>query len=491
MFRSRKTSDMLAKLAALDRVQAVIEFDLDAKVLHANDNFLNALGYRLDEIVGRHHAMFVEPAYGQSAEYRAFWDRLRRGEFQAAQFKRYAKDGREVWIEASYNPLLDEHGKVYKIVKFATDITRQKAEDADRAGQIAAIRKAQAVIEFTLDGVILDANDAFLAAVGYRLDEIKGEHHRKFVDAATAASAEYAAFWAALKRGEYQAAQYKRFGKGGREIWIQASYNPIFDASGRPYKVVKFATDVTEQVTLLSRLRAMIDQNFGEIDKALDLSNLQSSNATGAAGAATQNVQAIAAASEELAVSMSQIADSMSMSREATDSAVEHTIAADGFTKRLGDAAASMGGIVSLIQDIAAQINLLALNATIESARAGEAGRGFAVVAQEVKNLAGQAGRATDQISAEIAGVQTVANDVVATLGQIREAVEVMREHVSTTTTAIAEQRSVTQEMSSSMHGAAGSVSEISSNITAISAAVAQVNAAVSTTREAAAVLAR
>src|SRR3712207_4466966 len=161
MFRRLKKSgvDMDAKLAALDRSQAIIEFDLNGTILNANQNFVDAMGYALAEIVGQHHSMFVEPAYKDSAEYAAFWAALRRGEFQAAQYKRLGKGGREIWIEASYNPVLDRDGKPIKIVKFATDISRQKAEDADRASQIAAIRKSQAVIEFTLDGIILDAND--------------------------------------------------------------------------------------------------------------------------------------------------------------------------------------------------------------------------------------------------------------------------------------------------------------------------------------------
>jgi methyl-accepting chemotaxis protein len=383
MFRllAKSSDDTNAKLAALDRVQAVIEFDLDGIILHANANFLGAVGYSLTEIKGRHHSLFVEPGHRDSEEYRSFWERLRAGKFEAAQFRRVGKDGREIWIEASYNPLLDRSGKPYKVVKFATDITAQKAMEADRAGQIAAIGKAQAVIEFSLDGIILNANDNFLGAVGYSLPEIKGQHHSMFVEPALKASAEYATFWAALKRGEYQAAQYKRLGKGGREIWIQASYNPIFDASGRPTKVVKFATDITDQMKLLATLRTMIDRNFGEIDQAVGRSSQESNNALAAADATRDSVQTMAAASEELAASVAEISQMMAKSQSATDSALAQTSAAGGFSQKLSDAASAMGGIVGLINTIAGQINLLALNATIESARAGEAGRGFAVVA--------------------------------------------------------------------------------------------------------------
>ncbi|QCI67118.1 methyl-accepting chemotaxis protein [Phreatobacter stygius] len=488
---SKKNQEIAAKLSALDRVQAVIEFDLTGTILAANQNFLTTVGYALGEIVGKHHSMFVEPGHKDSAEYRDFWNRLRAGEFQAAQYRRIGKDGREIWIEASYNPLMGRDRKPYKVVKFATDITAQKAADADRAGQVAAIRKAQAVIEFTLDGKILDANDNFLGAVGYSLAEIKGEHHQMFVEPATRGSLEYRQFWEALKRGEYQAAQYKRVGKGGREIWIEASYNPIFDAAGRPYKVVKFATDITQQMQLLANLRLMIDQNFGEIDQAVARSTSESSNAAEVAEATRGNVQTMAAAAEELAASVVEISQSMAKSQSATDSALEQTHTAGSFAKRLSDAASAMGGIVGLINNIAGQINLLALNATIESARAGEAGRGFAVVASEVKNLANQAAKATEQISSEINGVQTISTEVVNALDSIRASVEIMRNNVIATAASVEEQSAVTRDMSSNMQSAARAVSEISTSMTGISAAVTQVSQAVSTTREAASVLAR
>lgn len=491
MFPLRKNVDAAAKCAAIDRVQAVIEFDLQGTILAANENFLNAVGYSAAEIVGRHHSMFVEPGYEKNPEYLAFWERLRRGEYQAAQYKRLGKGGKEIWIQASYNPLMGKDGKPYKIIKFATDITAQKLDDADRAGQIAAIRTSQAVIEFNLDGTIRDANDNFTNAIGYALSEIKGRHHSMFVEPQFAQSAEYREFWAALARGEYQAAQYKRLGKGGREIWIQASYNPIFDASGRPYKVVKFATNITEQVKLLARLREMIQSNFAEIDQAVNRSSSEAGTALNAARITSDNVNQMASAAEELASSVSEISESMVKSRTATDNAYEIAEAAEGHTRSLEEAASSMGGIVSLIQNIASQINLLALNATIESARAGEAGRGFAVVATEVKNLASQAATATEQISSEIAGVRSSSDKVVHALTTIRGSIDDMRNLVAGTATAVEQQSAVTREMSQSMQRTAEEVSTMSANIGAISAAVTQVSGAVATTREAAEVLAR
>jgi methyl-accepting chemotaxis protein len=248
--------DYQGQIAAIGRSQAVIEFQMDGTVITANDNFLKALGYTLDEIKGRHHSMFVEPAYKQSSEYRDFWAALNRGEYQAAEYKRLGKGGKEVWIQASYNPILDPDGKPFKVVKFATDMTEQKLRNADYMGQIAAISKSQAVIEFKMDGTVVTANDNFLKALGYTLDEIKGRHHSMFVDEAFRQSYEYKEFWAALNRGEYQAAEYKRLGKGGKEVWIQASYNPIMDLNGKPFKVVKYATDITPQKFALNAMLA-------------------------------------------------------------------------------------------------------------------------------------------------------------------------------------------------------------------------------------------
>ncbi|PZQ18207.1 MAG: chemotaxis protein [Ancylobacter novellus] len=479
-----------ARFAALDKAQAIIEFDLDGVVVAANENFLKTVGYRLDEIVGRHHGMFVDPAYRESDDYAAFWAGLRRGEAKAAQFRRLAKGGREVWIEASYNPILSAAGTPVGVVKFATDITCRKQEDADRAGQIAAIRKSQAVISFTLDGVILDANENFLSVVGYRFDEIQGRHHSMFVDAAEREGAAYAAFWDALRRGDYQAAQYRRIGKDGREIWIQASYNPIFDASGQPYKIVKFATDVTEQRRLLTDLRRMIDHDFGKIDLAVTTSVGRSRTAIEAASTVGENVDGVAAAVEELAASIASIADGMGRSKNATDEASGQATAVDGLTGKLSEAASQMGGIVNVIQSIASQINLLALNATIESARAGEAGRGFAVVAQEVKSLADQASKATDLIAVQITGVQSISSGVVGALGAILGSVEVMREEIFATSGALEQQRMAVRDVSGTMHAAAQAVKDISGSVADISEAVQQVSEAAARTRSAATALA-
>jgi methyl-accepting chemotaxis protein len=240
--------DLFAIYQALDRVQAIIEFDLDGTVISANENFLRIFDYELDEVVGQHHRMFCDPEYAESDAYAEFWNKLGRGEFHAEEFKRLAKGGREIWLQASYNPVFDDDGKPLRVVKFATDVTASKLQLAEFEGMIRAINRAQAVIEFELDGTVITANENFLRIFGYSLDEVVGKHHRIFCDPGYAESPEYARFWQKLARGEYEADEFKRLSQDGAEIWLQASYNPIFDIEGRPLKVVKFASDITVEV---------------------------------------------------------------------------------------------------------------------------------------------------------------------------------------------------------------------------------------------------
>ncbi len=385
MFFTKTTDDRAeleadrAELEALRRSHAVIHFTPDGTVLDANANFLGAVGYTLDEIKGRHHRMFCDPAYAQSEEYKNFWGRLAAGEFLSAQFKRFAKGGKEIWIEATYNPILDMNGKVFKVVKYAIDITEQKLASADAKGQIDAIGKSQAVIEFQLDGTIITANQNFCAAVGYSLAEIKGQHHRMFVEPSEANSQEYKAFWEKLGRGEFEARVYKRIKKNGEEIWIQASYNPICDASGRPFKVVKYATDVTQVI------------QTGRI-----------------AEETVANTQSVAVAVEEMTASIGEISKNVQMSRDAAAGILNDSTNSSAIAEQLGASMKEMENVVQLINNIAGKVNLLALNATIEAARAGDAGKGFAVVATEVKNLANQTTEATEDIAKQIQDVQSV-----------------------------------------------------------------------------------
>lgn len=443
-----------ATLAAISRSHAVIEFSPDGHVISANANFLKIMGYDLPDILGKHHKMFVDDKERASAAYANFWSLLSSGQHCSAEFKRLAKGGREVWIQASYNPVLDVLGNVSKVVKIASDITPQKARSLELQGQIDAISRSQAIIHFDLEGNILQANENFLRTLGYELNEIVGRHHSMFVDAAYRSSSAYSEFWQHLKKGEFQAGRFRRLGKGGKPVWIQATYNPILDVDGKPCRVVKFATDVTDEVQLTMRLEEEL---------------------SAAASSATQTsneVTVVAAGVEELSASVGEISESMNRSLGAVTETVDRTDTADASTKRLAEASRAIDAIVDLIQEIAGQINLLALNATIESARAGDAGKGFAVVAGEVKALARQAASATDKIRCEIENIQVVVQEVVGALNQIRSGVAEIREHIVGTTSAVEEQNAATKSIAASMSSATAAVNGISSNISNISSAL-------------------
>ncbi len=265
-------ADYQGQIRGISESQAVIEFNPDGTIIHANGNFLDALEYTLDEVVGKHHSMFVDGEYGNSVEYRQFWEALNRGEAQTDEFKRFGKGGKEVWIQATYTPIKDMNGKVFKVVKYAVDVTEQKLKNADYEGQIKGINESQAVIEFNPEGIILRANDNFLDVVDYSLEEINGKHHSVFVDQEYKNSPEYGQFWEELKSGRAQVGEFKRFGKGGSEVWIQASYTPVKDQDGNVFKVVKYATDISEQKETIFLINELIDAaQMGQLDKRADL----------------------------------------------------------------------------------------------------------------------------------------------------------------------------------------------------------------------------
>lgn len=479
------------QISAINKSQAVIEFEPDGTIVNANGNFLAAMEYQLDDIKGKHHSLFVEPDYANSDEYKEFWKKLAAGEFQGGEYKRITKNGKDIWIQATYNPVADLNGNVTKVVKFATDVTDEKLKNADYEGQIDAVSKSQAVIQFGIDGTIIDANDNFLNAVGYSLDEIQGKHHRIFVEPDYANSPEYQQFWQSLRDGVYQAAEYKRIGKGGKEIWIQASYNPIFDLNGKPFKVVKYATDLTEAKAQKKRDMEDLANSFQErvqsiistvasastelsntaqlMSESISTSNANAQDAVTSAEETYQNVQAVAAASEEMSATIKEISSQTQNVNALITESSERVQGADEYATELQNASQQVRSVIQLISNISSQINLLALNATIESARAGEAGKGFAVVANEVRNLAGQTDKSIQDIEKVINNMSRASEGVVTALSGIRESVDQILASGAGVASAVEEQSAVVSDIAQNMNVATHKTESVKENITSVS----------------------
>lgn len=406
------------RLRAIDRAQAVIEFDLTGRVLHANDNFLRLMGYVLDDIKGRHHRMFVDSDHAASADYTAFWERLSRGEFTGGEYKRLGNRGKEIWIQATYNPILNHRGEPVKVVKFATDVTESKLRSAEYEAKVNAIDLGQAVIEFNLDGRVLHANRNFLAAMGYTLREIEGQHHSMFCSAEYTRSVEYRDFWLNLNEGRFMSGRFHRQGKYDRDVWIQATYNPILDLNGKVIKIVKYAFDITAEVKL--------ERAIAEKSKAIHhvMHEL------------TESITQVAANSSVAA----EVTEEASNAAKAGAQALDKSIIA---IRAIQSGSVRMAEIVRVIGEIAGQTNLLAFNAAIEAARAGQHGVGFSVVAGEVRKLAERSSAAAREI---------------ATL-------------IDETTARIAEGSAVTKDAAHSFDGILTSVTRSASNVQLIATA--------------------
>jgi methyl-accepting chemotaxis protein len=455
---SRHLADLEGRADAADQLQAVAEYNMDGTVRRANGHFLTAVGYISSEIRGKHHSLFVDSTHRDSTDYRTFWSKLRRGELDAGEYKRVAKGGREVWLQATYIPVCGPLGTPFKVVEYATDITAVMLRRANGLGQVTAVNRAQAVITLELDGTVRIANDNFLRAMGYSLEEIKGKHHSMFVTPEERNSPQYREFWLKLTRGEFNAGQYERVARGGRKLWMQASYNPILDATGKILHVVAYATDITDQVGFSHQLRGAVEETRGVVNAAAqgDLTKrINAANKTGEVAALSNGVNSLidelsslihqihttagevqvgleemsqgnsnlsqrtseqAASLEETASSMEEMATTVRQTAENAGMANNLAIAAQAQAEKGGsvvgaavnamatinDASTKIAAITGVIDEIAFQTNLLALNAAVEAARAGDQGRGFAVVANEVRSLAGRSAVAAKEIKSLI-----------------------------------------------------------------------------------------
>jgi len=376
-------------MGALEKSMAVVELDLDGRILRANDNFLTAMGYRAEELPGKTHRDFCEPEMARSREYADLWASLRAGKFISGTFKRVSKTGKSVWLEASYNPVIDAQGKVIKIVKYALDVTRKVMLENETHSKLNAVDRAMAVCEFDPAGHVLTANDNFLHVMGFSLTDIKGKHHKTFCEPTFVNSSEYTEFWRKLNHGEFVGGQFKRLGKHGRVVWLEATYNPVYDVEGKLYKIVKFASDITDRV------------------------EKQEADAHGASKAYHISAETEKVAEQgtlviqETAREMRQIAENIGASAR--------------LVGQLGDRSEQITAIVNTIRGIADQTNLLALNAAIEAARAGDQGRGFAVVADEVRQLAGRTSGSTTEIAEMIGKILAETREAVASMSATQE----------------------------------------------------------------------
>lgn len=392
-------NDLRQQSAVLDAVRdsvAYIEFSPDGQVLDVNDRFLETVGRSRGEVVGAHHRLFCDEEYAESTAYRRFWDILRRGESHSGTFPRVTASGDRLWLEATYFPVKSQDGRVERVVKIASDVTERAEELREHEAMFKALDRSMAVISFTPDGTIIDANGNFLDTVGYSRDQVRGKHHRLFCD--DAFYREHPDFWSELASGTFRSGRFRRFRSNGQEVWLEATYNPIFDEEGHVEEVIKFATDVTESVNAAEQTRDASSVAYSTAQQTADIA---------ARGAA-----------------------SLRTSIETTDQVRDLIAEAKAVIGNLNDESKNIETIVATISAVADQTNLLALNAAIEAARAGEQGRGFAVVADEVRQLAARTSAATGEIAEVIRGNLDYTGDIVRRIENASRVADLGREQV-------------------------------------------------------------
>jgi len=479
IFSFGKTEDEKSRLVAMDENFAVISFKPDGSIIHANTNFLNTLGYSLSEVVGQHHKMFCDNVLVNSVEYKEFWNALREGISQISEFKRIKKNGESVFIHASYSPVKNSNGEVTRIVKFAQDVTKRKLQTLDYSGQLDAIGKSRAVIEFNMDGTIINANENFLNTVGYTKQEIIGKHHSIFCEDSYKSSNEYREFWRKLNDGNFDAGEYLRVGKGGKKIWLNATYNPILDIDNKPFKVVKYASDITKNKNIM----ADIENNVRNLTDSLNNLSRTATSMTEGAEVTTSGSQEVSSSTLQISQSVTDVAQKVSdmlvSIKEVSKSSTEGKVIADeaqlkskettAAILKLDEESSKISDVVNSIAQIAFQTNILSLNAAVEAATAGEAGKGFAVVAQEVRNLASRSDEATKEITEAIILIQSLVKTSLDSIQDIDNTIEKISSISSGIVNSVNEQEKISNDVSSITSETSSGINEIAKTMVSVS----------------------
>ncbi|AXK48530.1 chemotaxis protein [Aliarcobacter trophiarum LMG 25534] len=472
MFFSNKNDKLLQE--AIDRNYAVIYFKPDGTIIKANQNFLNVMGYTLEEVIGKHHSIFCETEFVITQEYKDSWDNLRAGETVTAEFKRVKKDGNLIFLRASYMPVI-ENGKVVEVVKLAQDITKNRLRNLFYIGQVKAINKSNAVIEFDMNGNILNANDNFLNTLGYTKDEILGKHHSIFCEDNYKNSNEYKEFWKKLNHGEFDSGVYLRLGKNGKKVWIQATYNPILDMNGKAFKVVKYATDITTKTNTMMDIEKEIKEFSNSLNTLLStsnnmlkdakFSNENSQNATNASQNINSLIEDLSKKIDEMQHATINIASKTSTNEKIAEDANEQSRKTAAAMIKLNEESQKIGDTVNIISQIAFQTNILSLNAAVEAATAGEAGKGFAVVAQEVRNLATRSNDAAKNITERIALIQNLVKNSLDSIHEIDDTISNISSISKEISLSMSDQKQNSSIISQSAKDGSESLNEVTKNM--------------------------